>query len=485
MTNRRGWFWRCVGAWLTGWWIGWLGVPMASVTAATVTAATVTATTVTATTVTPSSPAATLDALLANIRAEHEREREVYRQREATFAQAQQAQQQLLDKARADYYLTQARNNPDRQAVEANAAAIAVLQQELSRRVGEMGDVYSVQRQFVSDMQTALDASLIGAQFPQRQATLARLAETETLPTIDDMQALWYLVQQEMTESGKVVRYAGSVASAEGHAQPAEVVRIGQWSAFSGEQFLRYVPETHELIAPRQQPARALVQQAAAFSAATNGVQLAPVDPTRGHLLGLLARSPTLLERIQMGGMVGYLTIAVGIIGLGITLCRAIYLWLVRQRVQWQVVHADVPRANNPLGRILQRVLAAQQQDEETVQYTLDEAILREIPRLEYGHSVIKLFAAIGPMLGLLGTVTGMIKTFETISLYGGGDPKLMAAGISEALVCTVLGLLVAVPLLFGHNLVTSLAKDLVARLDEQSAGVLLRHLSALPVKSK
>lgn len=202
-----------------------------------------------------------------------------------------------------------------------------------------------------------------------------------------------------------------------------------------------------------------------------------PVDPTRGSLLGMLARTPDIRERIEQGGKVGYLTIAVGIIGLLITFYRSAYLLDIRARVLNQMKNSEKPADNNPLGRIMLSVENVAADDEETVQYKLDEAILKEIPRLEYGHTIIKLFAAIAPMLGLLGTVTGMIKTFEAISLFGGGDPKLMAAGISEALVNTVLGLMVAVPLLFGHNVVTALAKALIQRLDEQSAGILARNM--------
>lgn len=448
----------------------WCGVSLAQTATST---SSVTATTATA------SQVATLDALLAAVRVAHEQERDRYRQREAAFEQAHQAQQQLLEQARADYYLAKARNTPAQQQADNNAAEIKRLQQTLSQRVSDMGDVYGVHRQFVTDFSAVLTDSLIGAQFPQRGDALIKLADSDAMPTIEDMQTLWYLVQQEMTESGKVVRYAGRVVAADGHAQNTDIVRVGNFMAFGNGQFLRYVPETRELIAPRRQPERVYTQQAADFAALSSGIGLVPVDPTRGNLLGLLARTPDVLERIHMGGMVGYLTIAVGVLGVCITFYRTGYLLWVRRRVQWQAQHVDAPQANNPLGRILQRAMAAEWRDEETVQFTLDEAILREIPRLEYGHSVIKLFAAIGPMLGLLGTVTGMIKTFEAISLFGGGDPKLMAAGISEALVCTVLGLLVAVPLLFGHNLVTSLAKDLVARLDEQSAGILLRCLAA------
>jgi biopolymer transport protein ExbB len=230
-------------------------------------------------------------------------------------------------------------------------------------------------------------------------------------------------------------------------------------------------------VSPAKQPESRFRSMAEHFSESSGEITAAPVDPTHGNLLGMLARTPDLFERIHQGGIVGYLTITVGLLGLLITFYRTAYLLRVRKAVQQQMSNPQTPNANNPLGRIMISAKAAKVKDEETIQYTLDEAVLKEIPRLEHYHSVIKLFAAIGPMLGLLGTVTGMIKTFEAISLFGGGDPKLMAAGISEALVCTVLGLLVAVPMLLSHNLVSSFAKDLIQRLDEQSAGILARAL--------
>ncbi|MCP4045074.1 MAG: MotA/TolQ/ExbB proton channel family protein, partial [Gammaproteobacteria bacterium] len=129
------------------------------------------------------------------------------------------------------------------------------------------------------------------------------------------------------------------------------------------------------------------------------------------------------------------------------------------------------------LGRIMLAAADAPSETDDLLLLKIDEAILAEIPALERGTGLIKLLAATAPLLGLLGTVTGMIVTFQSISLFGTGDPKLMAGGISQALVTTVLGLVVAIPLLFGHNLVASLSRSLVQRLDEQSAGMLARTM--------
>jgi len=422
---------------------------------------------------------ATLDQLLAKVRAEHEQEKALNAQREAEFLRDRDKQQQLLDKARAAFYQAQSKNAPSKAQADANEAEINRLRNELQKSVGDMGDVYSVYRQFATDFATVLNESQIGAQHPERTAELAKINDPENLPSIEDMERLWYLVQEEMTESGKVTTYQGKVVAAGGDAHDASITRIGNFVAYSDKDFLRYVPETQEFIAPSKQPESRFRRMAAHFADSDGDITAAPIDPTRGNLLGMLARTPDIFERIHQGGIVGYMTISVGLLGLIITFYRTAYLWSVRKAVLAQINNIHAPRPDNPLGRIIISANTASVHDEETIQYTLDEAVLKEIPRLETGHSVIKLFAAIGPMLGLLGTVTGMIKTFETISLFGGGDPKLMAAGISEALICTVLGLLVAVPLLFGHNTVTSLAKAIIQRLDEQSAGILARALDA------
>jgi len=178
------------------------------------------------------------------------------------------------------------------------------------------------------------------------------------------------------------------------------------------------------------------------------------------------------------GREVGFVIILLGVLGLLIILYRLIYLTYTWHHTKQQLNNLGHIKSNNPLGRVylqVQKLDRASQQDEESLQLTLDEAILKELPKLEHGHSLIKLFSAIAPLLGLLGTVIGMIATFQSISLFGSGDAKLMAGGISQALVTTVLGLVVAIPLLLSHNMLVSFSKVLLQILDEQSAGILAR----------
>jgi biopolymer transport protein ExbB len=189
----------------------------------------------------------------------------------------------------------------------------------------------------------------------------------------------------------------------------------------------------------------------------------------------MLSYTPSVRERIDQGGVIALIIIALGAVGVLLTLWRGLYLSLVYLRIRSQLNHLDHPRPGNPLGRVLKAVEGVSLDEEELLQLKLDEAVLAEMPALERGNGVIKLLAATSPLLGLLGTVTGMILTFQAISLFGTGDPKLMAGGISQALVTTVLGLVVAIPLLFSHSVIAYMSRAMIQRLDEQCAGVLAR----------
>ncbi len=200
------------------------------------------------------------------------------------------------------------------------------------------------------------------------------------------------------------------------------------------------------------------------------------IDPTRGVILSMLIQTPNALERIEQGGIIGYIILALGAFGLFYAIYRLIALMTISQKITNQLSSSEILE-NNPLGRILAAAEKTKDEDTETLELVLDEAITREVPTLEQGLALIKLLAATAPLLGLLGTVTGMIATFQSISLFGTGDPKLMASGISQALVTTMLGLCVAIPLLFLHSLVASRSRILVQILDEQSAGIITRRL--------
>ena len=305
------------------------------------------------------------------------------------------------------------------------------------------------------------------------------LAAGQGQPSIEEIQSLWLLLQEEMTEAGKVRLFEAPVITADGTAQPAQVLRVGTFSAYREGDFLRYVPETGELLVLSRQPAARYRSAAREFAGVSDGMAPVTVDPTRGSLLGMLSYTPSLRERIEQGGVIALIILGLGAIGLLLSLWRGIYLSVTSLRIRRQMGDVGNPRASNPLGRVLLAVKGVSLDEEELLQLALDEAVLLELPALERGNGVIKLLAATSPLLGLLGTVTGMILTFQAISLFGTGDPKLMAGGISQALVTTVLGLVVAIPLLFSHSVIAYVSRALIQRLDEQCAGVLARTAEA------
>lgn len=426
--------------------------------------------------VAPEQQITNLDELLESVRSQQQRQRDLNTQREREFIRDNKRQQELLAQAKRDFERRQRENQPLVAITEQNKAEIAALEKQLKQLVQEVGDLATTYYEFAGDFSAVMQGSMITAQLPGRSQVLRELATGQGQPTIADIESLWLALQQEMTEAGKVAVFEAPVVAADGTAQSRSVLRVGTFSAYTDGEFLRYVPETQELLLLSRQPATRFRAEATAFVAQGSGVAPITIDPTRGNLLGMLAYTPDLQERIEQGGSIAIIILFLGAFGLLLTFWRTLYLGYVFLKVKVQTRDVASPRRTNPLGRVLAAVQGISLDDEELLQWTLDEAVLAEIPALERGNGLIKLLAATSPLLGLLGTVTGMILTFQAISLFGTGDPKLMAGGISQALVTTVLGLVVAIPLLFGHSLVNALSRSMIQRLDEQCAGVLARN---------
>ncbi len=417
-----------------------------------------------------------LDQLLEAVRAQQREQRELNARREREFIQDKQRQQVLLAEAKKAFERSQRQNQPLLKTTEANAAEITKLEKQLAGQVESMGDIAATFREFTGDFAAVMQESMVTAQYPARDKKMQSLAQVDSQPTIPQIETLWLLLQEEMTAAARVSRFEATVVASDGSLKRDQVVRIGTFSAYNDEGFLRYIPETGELLSLSRQPAARYRNAAGQFIRGDAELATAVVDPTRGNLLGMMSYTPGLGERIEQGGTIAKIILALGAFGLLLTCWRGLYLAMVHLRVHRQRGDIETPAPSNPLGRVVLAADAVSPGDEELLQLKLDEAILAEIPALERGNGLIKLLAAISPLLGLLGTVTGMILTFQAISLYGTGDPKLMAGGISQALVTTVLGLVVAIPLLFGHNFVATLARSIIQRLDEQSAGILARR---------
>jgi biopolymer transport protein ExbB len=295
---------------------------------------------------------------------------------------------------------------------------------------------------------------------------------------------------REIVAGGKVVRYTAPVkpydatlTEEQNLALPTEdrtVVRVGPFTAVDATgEYLGYLPSREvltELSGELGAPFPAIGRQLAAAQPGAGYVR-AVVDPSfGGALLGLYVERPNWIKRIEQGEVVGYVIVAVGLLGVALALVLAIYLVITRLTVGRQLRNLSDPRPNNPLGRVLIAYRgdgSRRAESAELAELRISEAVLREVPRLERFQAFLRLAVAAGPLLGLIGTVIGMIITFKAITASGSSDPKLMAQGIGQAMIATVLGLGIAIPLLFINSGLAAMSRAVTQILDEQSHSLL------------
>ncbi len=392
------------------------------------------------------------------------------------FRRDRAAQQQKVRDMQAQQAREEQRSEELENTFEVNDERIIELEAELAERLGDLKELFGVLQQAAGDARGNFESSLTQAQYPDRTEWLTSFAQkmgsTTRMPTLEEIETLWFELQREMTESGKVLTFSTNVVNANGEEQVQDVTRVGVFNAVSDGKYLEFVPETGRLVELQRQPAARYLDMAESLESANGGLTAFSVDPTRGQLLALLVQSPSLAERIAQGKEVGYVIIALGIVGLIIAIWRLLALTATAGAVKKQTRNLN-QAGNNPLGRVLKVALDNPNIDVEGLELRLGEAILKETPKFNKMLPLLKIIAVVAPLLGLLGTVTGMIVTFQAITLYGAGDPKMMAGGISTALVTTVLGLVVAIPTVFLHTLVSSRARRLSQILQEEAAGML------------
>ena len=424
-----------------------------------------------------------IGALLDTVRSDAAEQDRINRQRVQEFQANASQQTAELNRARQELREAEARARSVESQFAANERRIEALRGELREAQGDFGEVFGLARSMAGEVKNTLDRSLITSQYPNRTETLGRIANSDALPSTVELNDIWGKMLQEIEEQREVESYTAEVS------QMGEtgVTRVGPFVAFTsdGGEFLKYNPPTANgenlpLLAPLPAQPGGAIQSAArnVLSASPSEVVYAPIDPTRGALLETFELQPNFVERALQGGPIGLIIIGLGILTALFGLFLILKLFLTRAAVAGQKRKAQ-PAKGNPLGRVMLAYEGARDMDSETVELKLDEAILQESPKLEFGLNFVKLIAGIAPLLGLLGTVTGMIQTFQAMMIYGAGDPQLMAGGISVALVTTMLGLIVAIPLLIIHSFAASLARSVQSTLEEQSAGIVARHVEA------
>lgn len=426
------------------------------------------------------SGAASMAELLRLIEKGQASENQEARQREAQFNQQRNQQQQLLNSARAERTRQENESQRLEKLFQDNQARIITARQALDERLGALKELFGVLQTVSGDAQGRFNASLTNIQYPDRGDFLAELgnkmAGANTLASIEDIERLWYELQREITETGRVLRFNHTVTMANGDQEMLEIVRVGPFNlAFEGG-YLKYEPNEGTIQELQRQPEQSRYTSSAGdLLDETSGIVTFGLDVTRGSILELLVESPTVMDRIHQGGIVGYCIIGLGFIGLLIALWRFIGLSSDSRKVSAQLKR-DTASTDNPLGRVLAAYESNRNADTETLELKLSEAALKEMPGLTKGLLFIKVISVVAPLMGLLGTVTGMIKTFQVITLYGAGDPKMMAGGISQALMTTVLGLVVAIPMVLLHTVVSGQSRKVINILQSQSAGLVAQH---------
>jgi biopolymer transport protein ExbB len=422
--------------------------------------------------------AASMSELLELIQSGQARDSQEARQREAQFNQQRNEQQNLLNRARAERTRQENESARLEQLFQDNQAKIVLARAALDERLGALKELFGVLQTVSGDTQGRFSASLTNLEYPDREPFLVELgrkmSSATELAQIEDIERLWFELQREINESGKVTRFNHAVITAEGEEINTEIVRVGAFNIISDAGYLSFKEDgtVQELL---RQPESRFTSSASDLFNADSGYVEFGLDGTRGGILALLVETPTLTEKIDQGGIVGYSILALGAVGLLIAIWRFLGLSTDSRKVSAQLKR-DSASTDNPLGRVLAAYESNRGADTETIELKLSEAALREMPGLTKGLLFIKVISVVAPLMGLLGTVTGMIKTFQVITLYGAGDPKMMAGGISQALVTTVLGLVVAIPMVLLHTIVSGQSRKIVNVIQSQSAGLIAEH---------
>jgi len=405
-------------------------------------------------------------------------ESEANRARERAFVAAKAEQERLLAEAKARLAEKEALSQRLELTYNENESALGEAEGRLTERLGEMGEIFGVVRQIATDLSGQVWESITSSQLPPRAELLERLGRSKELPTTQDLERLWFELQREMTEQGQVVRYDAPVLTLAGSVEEKEVIRAGPFAAIADGRYLLWESGEEKLRELGRQPPSRYVETVAAFEATEQDFAPLAVDPSRGSLLNALTDTPSFQERIGQGGYVGMVILSLGAVALLIGVVRWLMIFITGRRVSAQLKR-DGADEGNPLGRVLSVYERNRTAEPETLELRLDEQVMRESARIERLLWVVKTISVVAPLLGLLGTVTGMIQTFQAITLFGAGDPKMMAGGISEALVTTMLGLVVAIPLVLLFDTLDNSAKRIIDVLDEQTAGIIADRAEA------
>ena len=402
------------------------------------------------------------------------------RDRERQFRNEKNKQAKLLADAKAERARLEREAARLEQKFEANEALLVVAEAQLKERLGSLNEIFGHLAGLATESRNIFEQSISSAQFgKEREEFLTKLAvkmgQGVTLATIPELERLWFELQREINATGEVVKFTTDVIALDGTVESREVVRVGVFNAVSDGNYLTYASTRGMYEELPSQPARRYTSTTSdVLDAEAFPVQFAvdPTGPQGGSYLSSLIAMPGWGERTQQGGVVGYIILYIlGLGGLGLFGWRLYSLMGIRSLVDSQLA-ASTLSIDNPLGRVLKVAEDNPKADTETIELKMAEQILNERPPIEKLNWLIKLISIVAPLMGLFGTIIGMIITFQMITLFGTGDPKTMAEGISIALVTTWLGLAVAIPMTFMSAIVSNFSKGILETIEEQAIGM-------------
>ena len=422
-----------------------------------------------------------VEALLMLVKEGKTKEQSANADREAKFMANKNKQAEILAAEKRELARQERIADQLEAEYKKNEEILRVKEDAYQKELGSLVELFGHLQSSAGEAAVQFSGSLSSPQYGLERVDFlndltSKMSETTELPTIREIEGLWYELQREMVASGQVVSFETTVVDVDGESSTCNVTRVGLFNAVCDGKYLEYISATGQYAFLPRQPAGRYTKTAKKVGNANPGEQVKfgvdPTGPTGGSLLANLIQTPSLAERAAQGREVGYAIIFVGLIGIGLAFWKLWSLYVLGKAVRAQAGSKTLD-VRNPLGRVLKVGEENFKKDIDTLELKLAEAIMAERPSIEKGIGAVRIISVVAPLAGLLGTVTGMIVTFQMITLYGTGDPKLMAGGISQALVTTVLGLLVAIPTTLLHSFTASSAKGIISVLEEQSTGIL------------
>ena len=367
----------------------------------------------------------------------------------------------LLNDAKRKLANENARNKRLEAEFENNEKALADLEEKLQIKIGVLGELFGVARQFAGELAAASENSVVFYEFPQRSERLKEVSKIQ-VHNLEELEDLWLAYFDEIVAGSEIKNINATVTDPDGESFDASITRYGLFSASYDNKFVTPASSLNSFKLLAKQPESSITRTLRKHSRSDEYTKVA-IDPTRGFLLSLYLDKPGWFQRIAQGKLIGFIIISIGLIGTAFSVYK---IYRLRDYV------AEVE--NDSSGVIAEMSKSVESSSSrESKENVIDEIIINYTGTIEWGSNWIKFFAAVAPLLGLLGTVIGMIETFQAITLFGTGDPKQMAGGISQALVTTMLGLIVAAPLLGMYTYISEKTSSVVQILEEKASYIL------------